>query len=517
MYVRIVNKKKYKNMNELIEYFRSIPTKKQKADERFEKHKPKTDRTILTYVQILNFIAKRIGINDIFTHLAFPVDLSNEVKTYLDTLSLSDRQKKSMVLSQYIPFLKLDKEIEKFHVREYLNICKEAKTPNPRTVPFRGPTDKIRYRMRPEPIVLPTIDNIQRVKRTQWPIDPNCMEQINILTRSMKDHFGNKLQSANSYKGLILRLMKVFKQTDLNFLVTNYEDVLEFFHSFPLPKIGTPRAYYSPISRYIYIAKPVEAQDVAYRKYLNWIQTAPLAPTARFRAEQYKGYNTWTKLKNKVDQILQKKTIDPLHKLLLSLYVDIPPRRSRDYTYMLINVKDDQEHNILQLNNTGGKPRFIFNSYKTVVKSMPQKITIDNPHLINVLTEYINTYVKGKRTYLLENNEGRALHKDDIQKILRDDIGKLYKIPSGIRTLRHLYVTHIVMDKNIDPRNFVHTAFAMGTSVNMMIQRYTTFDLENLHKLSDAEQTELLRNLQKDFRYEVIKEDDEEFKNDPDE
>ena len=57
----------------------------------------------------------------------------------------------------------------------------------------------------------------------------------------------------------------------------------------------------------------------------------------------------------------------------------------------------------------------------------------------------------------------------------------------------------------------------MGTSVNMMIQRYTTFDLENLHKLSDAEQTELLRHLQKDFRYEVIKEDDKEFKNDPDE
>ena len=115
-------------MNELIEYFRSIPTKKQKADERFEKRKLKTDRTILTYVQILNFIAKRVGIDDIFTHLAFPIDLSNDVKNYLDTLSLSDRQKKSMVLSQYIPFLKLDKEIEKFHAREYLNICKEVKT-----------------------------------------------------------------------------------------------------------------------------------------------------------------------------------------------------------------------------------------------------------------------------------------------------------------------------------------------------------------------------------------------------
>ena len=76
--------------------------------------------------------------------------------------------------------------------------------------------------------------------------------------------------------------MKIFKQPDLNFLVARYEDVSEFFNSFPLHKIGTPRAYYSPITRYIYIVKPVEAQDVSYREYLKWIQKAPLAPTARF-------------------------------------------------------------------------------------------------------------------------------------------------------------------------------------------------------------------------------------------
>ena len=74
-------------MNELIEYFRSIPTKKQKPDERFEKRKLKTDRTILTYVHILIFIAKKVGVNDIHSHYAFPVDLSTEVKNYLDTLS----------------------------------------------------------------------------------------------------------------------------------------------------------------------------------------------------------------------------------------------------------------------------------------------------------------------------------------------------------------------------------------------------------------------------------------------
>ena len=67
---------------------------------------------------------------------------------------------------------------------------------------------------------------------------------------------------------------------------------------------------------------------------------------------------------------------------------------------MLINVDDDHEHYILQLTNSGGKPLFIFNSYKTVVKSMPQKVTIDNMHLLKVLTEYVNTYVKGKRMYI---------------------------------------------------------------------------------------------------------------------
>ena len=63
-----------------------------------------------------------------------------------------------------------------------------------------------------------------------------------------------------------------------------------------------------------------------------------------------------------------------LHKLILALYTDIPPKRSLDYAVMLINGQDDNKQNILAF--TLKVKVFIFNKYKIKNKKGPQHIPI---------------------------------------------------------------------------------------------------------------------------------------------
>ena len=67
-----------------------------------------------------------------------------------------------------------------------------------------------------------------------------------------------------------------------------------------------------------------------------------------------------------------KNSNNELHKLILSLYTDTPPRRSLDYTRMLINEPDDKENNLLIF--TPKVKKFVFNKYKTSEKKGSQEI-----------------------------------------------------------------------------------------------------------------------------------------------
>ena len=486
----------------------------QRIKEYFEtnKERPLCPSSVRQYTRALLLVARKMGhvLLDTPEDQLFAITDYDKIKTYLDTLSLSNRQNKSMILSRYIPFLGLNKQEEEQYVRLYLDISKEAKTPNARPKPYHGPVDAIRYRVKAVPVTLPLVDNKKRVEHKKWPIDPNCMLQIDTLTRAMKDFVGNKLLSAPKYRNLILRLMKIFKQKTLDFLISNVDDIIAWFNTFSLEKVNTPRSYFAPIVRYLYIANPIEEQDYAYRKYLQWVQKLPQSPAAKFRYEQYKGYHSWPELKKQVEKIIESDKTDPLHKMLLALYTDIPPRRSKDFTFMKVNVEDDKTHNILQLHDPPEQSRFIFNSYKTVVKSLPQRVTIQNPVLVERLKQYIQ---KRKKQPFLLMNRGKILNKDDIQKIMRDTIGKKYNIPSGIRTLRHLYTTYIVMDKNFNPQHFARVAYEMGTSDRMLIQRYATFDLHQLDTMTLQQRQAFLQKTIKDIRAKIRKEDDEEFKN----
>ena len=139
---------------------------------------------------------------------------------------------------------------------------------------------------------------------------------------------------------------------------------------------------------------------------------------------------------------------------------------------MLINKPDDKLHNILVFNEQ--EKKFIFNAFKTAKKSKPQTVLIEDPTLINVLGDYLKHNVKRGQEYLLERN-GRALDKKDIMNIMRDQIGKSFNIPTGIRRLRHLFTSFVVIDKPVDPRLLQDIPYRMGTSDTVMIRSYADF------------------------------------------
>ena len=128
------------------------------------------------------------------------------------------------------------------------------------------------------------------------------------------------------------------------------------------------------------------------------------------------------------DIIKTDKKLDPLYRLLFSLYTDQITRRSKDYTFMLINKPDNKINNILVFNDF--EQKFIFSDFETSKKTKPQTVLIEEATK-QVLQEYLNKHVSKNQEYLLMR-KGKPLDKQDISTILREEIGKKYDIPMGI-------------------------------------------------------------------------------------
>ena len=161
-----------------------------------------------------------------------------------------------------------------------------------------------------------------------------------------------------------------------------------------------------------------------------------------------------------------KSSKNELHRLILSLYTDTPPRRSLDYANMLINVPDDKVHNILVF--TPKVKQFIFNEYKTSNKKGPQHIPIVSPALIKILDDHLKKHPDQK--YLLMRN-GNALNDVQIREIIRKEIGPK-ETPFGGQMIRRLFATYIVKENETNPRQFKAFASKMGTSVEMLFDNY---------------------------------------------
>ena len=495
------------------------------------------------YALVIYRIAKALNMNirkgtdHEFTDLKNMLHEFDVINTYLDTLSLSTRHKYAIVLRTLVPFLKFDETEEKLLIDAFLKIAALTVTPYPRPRPRKGETYKLIPRKKPslidptetqQMLRVATFDRLSRRPRDflNNVIDKEVLTQINTVALILHDSYGNELNknTPEQYKTHIFQVMRRFDppQTNLNFLVQNIESVVKLLNDKNISD-DTAKNLYTAIVKFLPIARPIDLQRVAYERYYHVMKDFAPPQGAVYNALHYKGYVRWSMLVARIKQIVDTNEGDinsrPLHRLLLFLYTDIPPRRSKDYTTMVINKGDDNENNLLIIREEGSivTPMFIFNNYKTAKKSSKQRVPIQNEHLISELRRYLNAHPNNN--VLLEETirgERIELDSDDVTKIMRDKIGLKYKIPTGIRRLRHLYVTHVTRDEQVPPRKLRDIAYEMGTSVEVMINHYTDYregdeeyDKRKEHGIATEEQKKIFMKAiaSEDNQYYKTKED----------
>lgn len=157
-------------------------------------------------------------------------------------------------------------------------------------------------------------------------------------------------------------------------------------------------------------------------------------------------------LEKSVEKLKKYKTVDSheynqiLKLLVLSLYLDIPPRRNRDYIDMYIindpNNAKDENKNYLLINKN--KMKFIFNTYKTSKKYGEKEIDIPE-HLQDIIKLYLKFYpLDYKKSN--KNFEELFLVKSDGKKFLNNSItlilNNIFKKKVSSSMIRHAYLSH---------------------------------------------------------------------------
>ena len=175
----------------------------------------------------------------------------------------------------------------------------------------------------------------------------------------------------------------------------------------------------------------------------------------------------WSKLRDEAEPLLMKKKISEAQtKLLqsyviLSLYVMQPPRRSLDYSQMVVVPKYDENldkaFNYLSIKDK----TFYFNNYKTAGTYQTQSVPISED-LFQLLKKY-------RKSGLLLQNGIKKLTSPQITVILNKIFGK--KI--SVSMLRNIFLSSKFSDTS---KELSDNVADMGTSVNSAIHTYIKKD-----------------------------------------
>lgn len=157
--------------------------------------------------------------------------------------------------------------------------------------------------------------------------------------------------------------------------------------------------------------------------------------------ENWMSWNDVIKIKNRLHRD-DDKHMNRIKHLAISLFTDIPPRRTQDYTLMDVvkryNDKLSKERNYLVLDDN----LLIFNRYKTSKKYGQQTIRIPDS-LRNSIDEYLVEHPLKKQKLaqypLLTNRQGEAFKgSNSLTMLLNSAFGK--KVSASM--LRHIYLSN---------------------------------------------------------------------------
>ena len=339
--------------------------------------------------------------------------------------------------------------------------------------------------------------------------EKNILKRIKMHRNTMIKPDGKPYEKV-SLDGLESNIKKVLERytaafprkgdANLDFLVTETDNVIKWLASFPPEAVHTVKAFQNSIQRFLPVSSgSPEERAKAFEKYNDFLKTLPRNP-GRVKGgidsvKEFRGTDwttgeknvkyTWERVVKNIQHLIKNNKLSPMEKMIALLYTTIEPRRTRDYEKMLINANDDKKHNILNL----GSKTFIFNSFKNVDKTGAQRIQIKNESLVRALKEYIGN--DQKRKYLFEDASGNPLLKSHIQKLLWDKIGRTFDIPFGINGLRHMFVTWL-MNKKKNPKAWEESSLRMGSSTKMWNFHYFDTETRDIDEESSEEKEDIV-------------------------
>jgi len=154
-----------------------------------------------------------------------------------------------------------------------------------------------------------------------------------------------------------------------------------------------------------------------------------------------------------------KKVLDYI---ILTLYTQMPPRRSLDYTAFKIKEVDETKDNFMKYSK--GKYTMVFNKYKNSKKLGSQEVEI--PKSVGALLKKFCK--KSPYDYLVVNSLGKSVKQNYINNTLNRLFGK--KIGSSM--LRHIYTTEKF--GNVDLEDLKQTTEDMGNSEPLRTLKYVS-------------------------------------------
>ena len=157
-----------------------------------------------------------------------------------------------------------------------------------------------------------------------------------------------------------------------------------------------------------------------------------------------------------------------LENMILSMYVNMPPRRAKDYVLLKL-LDDDETEQDTKFNYYDGT-EFIFNEYKTKKSHGKEKVQV--PKVVkNDIAMYLDKTSNLCNGFLITTYGGKQFN------IINEMTRRLNKIFGGrkisVDMLRNMFYTHKYGDIKTD---IIKDATMMGTSINYAIDTYTKVD-----------------------------------------
>lgn len=235
---------------------------------------------------------------------------------------------------------------------------------------------------------------------------------------------------------------------------------------------STQKTILATITSVLSLYKDKSAYKAIYKFYYDKmnVKVADVAKTdtAKPSEKQEENWITWEEVQKKRSELLEKvkefgekKTLSGaeyyhlLELLILSLYVDVPPRRNQDYLAMSVMktsankfappLSTVTDKNFLVVRK-GVPVEFIFNTYKTAKKYGSQTVAIpEGSPLVNIIKMYLKHRIpttgedkKAKEFPMLVAHNGTPITQPNaITRLLNGVFNK--KIGSSM--LRHIYLS----------------------------------------------------------------------------